>query len=82
RQKIKDLMNDYGYVTRTGKGLSYAIGQVEEVLSQLERVHDDANAYLETLNMATVALAILTAALKRTESIGSHYREDADDGTN
>lgn len=81
RQRIKDLMNDYGYVTRTGKGLSYAIGQVEEILSQLECVHDDANAYLETLNMATVAHAILTAALKRTESIGSHYREDSDVGT-
>lgn len=76
RLRIKDLMNDYGYVTRTGKGLSFALGQIQQFLSQLERVHDDSNAYLETLNIATVAHAILTAALQRTESIGSHYRED------
>lgn len=77
RQQIKDLMNDYGYVVRTGDGLSFAMGQVDTILKQLENVHDDSNAYLETLNIATIASAILTAALERKESIGSHYREDA-----
>ncbi|NLA86311.1 MAG: FAD-binding protein, partial [Clostridiales bacterium] len=76
RQHIKDLMNDYGYVTRSGRGLTYALGQVGAILKQLEAVHDDTNAYLETLNIATVANAILTAALGRADSIGSHYRED------
>lgn len=77
RQQIKDLMNDYGYVVRTGDGLSFAMGQVDTILKQLENVHDDSNTYLETLNIATIAFAILTAALERKESIGSHYREDA-----
>lgn len=77
RQQIKDLMNDYGYVTRTGKGLTYALGHVEGILRQLEAVYDDSTAYLETLNIATVANAILAAAVKRTVSIGSHYREDS-----
>jgi L-aspartate oxidase len=76
RQKIKDLMNDYGYVTRTGKGLMYALGEVEGILKQLESVYDASTAYLESLNIATVARAILKAALERTGSIGSHYRED------
>jgi L-aspartate oxidase len=76
RQRIKDLMNDYGYVTRNGKGLAYALEQLECILRELESVCDNTNAYLETLNIASVACAILAAALKRTESIGSHYRED------
>jgi aspartate oxidase len=69
-------MNDYGYVTRTGKGLMYALGEVEGILKQLESVYDASTAYLESLNIATVARAILKAALERTGSIGSHYRED------
>ncbi len=77
RHQIKDLMSDYGYVTRTAKGLTYALSQVEDILKQLENVYDDSTAYLETLNIVTVANAILTAAVKRTESIGSHYREDS-----
>lgn len=76
RCRIKDLMSDYGYVTRTGKGLSYALGQVDDILKQLMSTYDDSTVYLETLNMATVASAILKAALDRTKSIGSHYRED------
>ncbi|SHH47908.1 L-aspartate oxidase [Sporobacter termitidis DSM 10068] len=76
RQRIKDLMSEYGYVMRNAEGLRYAIGEVTEILRQVEAVYDDAVVYLETLNIATVALAILTAALNRPESIGSHYRED------
>ncbi len=76
RQRIKDLMNDHGYVIRNEKGLSFALGHVDSILKQLENVHDNSNSYLETLNIATVASAILTAALARRESIGSHYRED------
>ena len=76
RQTIKELMSEYGYVFRTEKGLSYAAGEVGTMLSRLETVYDDSVTYFETLNIATVALAILKAALKRPESIGSHYRED------
>ena len=76
RQTIKELMSEYGYVFRTDKGLSYAAGEIGTMLSRLESVYDDSVTYFETLNIATVALAILKAALKRPESIGSHYRED------
>ncbi|MEL4105870.1 L-aspartate oxidase [Oscillospiraceae bacterium WX1] len=77
RQKIKDIMNENGYVIRHEEGLQDAIEKVEYILSKLEDVFDASSLYLETLNMATVALAILKAALQRTDSIGSHYREDA-----
>lgn len=76
RRRIKELMHEHGYVIRNAKGLTYAIDHVSEILRELEAICDDKIVYLETLNIATVALAILTAALKRTESIGSHYRED------
>lgn len=77
RRRIKELMHDHGYVVRNAEGLTYAIGQVSEILRKLEAIYDDKVVYLETLNIATVALAILTAALKRPESVGSHYREDS-----
>jgi len=77
RKTVKELMSTYGYVTRNAEGLRYAIGEIADMLRKLENVYDDKVVYLETLNIVTVALAILTAALNRPESIGSHYREDA-----
>lgn len=76
RVRIKELMNDNGYVTRSADGLKHAMREVDTHLQQLLGVFDETIAYLETLNIATVALAILTAAYNRPESIGSHYRED------
>jgi L-aspartate oxidase len=76
RGKVKDLMSKHGYVIRTAAGLQTALAGVEEVLAELEATFDASTAYLETLNIATVARAILIAALSRPESIGSHYRED------
>jgi L-aspartate oxidase len=77
RNRIKELMNDYGYIIRNEDGLTYALGQISDILDALQRVYDKHITYLETLNIATVAKAILTAALSRPESIGSHYREDS-----
>jgi L-aspartate oxidase len=76
RNNIRTLMSKYGYIIRTTRGLSYALDSILAILSALERVYDDGDAYLETLNIATVAKAILEAALKRPKSIGSHYIED------
>ena len=77
RAKVKDLMSRHGYVIRNEKGMKTALKGVEEVLAELEQTFDESTDYLETLNIATVARAILIAALARKESIGSHYREDA-----
>ena len=76
RRHIKELMTEYGYVFRTEKGMTYAAGEIGARLLDLETTYDDSVAYLETLNIAAIALSILTAALQRPESIGSHYRED------
>ena len=77
RFKVKDLISKHGYVIRNEKGMKTALKGVEEVLAELEQTFDESTDYLETLNIATVARAILIAALARKESIGSHYREDA-----
>ncbi len=76
RNEIKELMSKYGYVSRSGEGLHLALDKISSILSNLEAVFDNKIIYLETLNIATVAMAILAAAIKRPESIGSHYRED------
>ena len=74
RGEIQQLMDDCCGVIRTGDGLQLAFGRVADICAQLESVFGGSNEYLETLSIATVAKAILEAALLRTESVGSHYR--------
>ena len=69
-------MNDYCHVVRSKSGLLLTFEQLCEIISLLEVIYDESNAYLETLNIATVAKAIVAAALNRPESMGSHYIED------
>jgi len=76
RNKIQHLMSEHCFVIRNTSGLKIAFKQVGEIYEQLESIYDDSNEYLETLNIATVAMAILTAALNRPESIGAHYMEE------
>ena len=76
RNTIRQLMSDHCYVVRNIAGLKYAQEQVNGLYSQLREVYDDSSDYLETLNIATVAKAILEAALSRPESVGSHHMED------
>jgi len=76
RKTIQQLMSDYCFVIRNKAGLQIALERIGEIYMQLERVYDNSNEYLETLNIATVAMAIVTSALNRPESIGAHYMED------
>lgn len=76
RARIQQLMNDYGHVVRCESGLTYAMGEAAALLGELEGVFEDSKEYVETLNIATMALTILKAALDRRESVGAHYRED------
>ena len=76
RNTIQQLMSSHCGVVRKKAGLLFALQQIGEIHAQLESGYDDSCAYLETLNIATVAKAILEAALRRPESIGSHWIED------
>jgi L-aspartate oxidase len=75
RREIQALMSEYCYVIRTPRGMEYALGRVRELKSALEHAFSSDLAYLEALNVATIAAAILAAALARPESIGSHCVE-------
>jgi succinate dehydrogenase/fumarate reductase flavoprotein subunit len=37
---------------------------------------------VETFSMALMAREVLTAALARKKSVGAHYRDDDEEGTN
>jgi len=76
RKTLQQTMSEHCYIIRTKAGLSFALERISEIHSQLEAIYDDCNEYLETLNIATVAKAVVEAALRRPESIGSHYMED------
>ncbi|MCL2819527.1 MAG: L-aspartate oxidase [Oscillospiraceae bacterium] len=76
RKNIQQLMSENCFVIRNTAGLKTALAGIEAIYSQLKAVYDDCNDYLETLNIATVAIAIVTSALNRPQSIGAHYMED------
>jgi L-aspartate oxidase len=74
-RQIQELMSEHGYVIRTKSGLTRAFAEVREILSGLGGVFSPSPRYLETLNVASVAEAVLAAALARDKSVGSHYIE-------
>lgn len=76
RSQIQALMSSYGYIVRTQAGMEGALREISSLLAQLEACAQDSTLYVEDLNVATIAKEILTAALARPESVGSHYRED------
>ena len=76
RAQVQQLMSDYCYVIRNTSGLQLALKQITGIYEQLESIYDESNEYLEALNIVTVAKAIVSAALDRPESIGSHYMEN------
>ena len=76
RSTIQELMSDHCHVIRSTTGLEYALERVSEIKDLLETIYDESNQYVEVLNIATVAKAVLEAALQRPESIGSHFVED------
>jgi L-aspartate oxidase len=75
RKTVQLLMSEHCGVIRSKPGLLLALEQVSAIAGQLESVYGDRCEYVETLNIAMVAKAILEAALSRPESIGSHYVE-------
>jgi L-aspartate oxidase len=68
-QTLRNLMSAHVGVVRSGDGMKYALRRIAD----LER---DAVRLPQLRNMATAALLITAAALRRTESRGGHYRSD------
>jgi L-aspartate oxidase len=68
-QSLRKLMSDHVGVVRDAKGLKQA-------LREIARIDRAASRMPQLRNMATAALMITAAALKREESRGGHYRSD------
>ncbi|MCX5779330.1 MAG: FAD-binding protein, partial [Firmicutes bacterium] len=62
-------------IIRDAAGLKRASQRIEELFTAMTR-GDDPLAYMEMVNMLTVARVIIQAALWRRESRGGHYRSD------
>jgi L-aspartate oxidase len=69
-------MNENGYVIRTKEGMEKALSRISAIKEELQNNFLQGREYFETLNIASIAVAILQAALARKESVGAHYREN------
>jgi L-aspartate oxidase len=76
RTKIRDTMTKKGGIIRNEKELSEAIVTIEEFNHRLKTMVLNDCIGIETLNMSTVSLSILSSAIARKESLGAHYRSD------
>jgi succinate dehydrogenase / fumarate reductase, flavoprotein subunit len=85
RQAFQDCMTEYCGVFRTAERIQKGLAELQELKQKAERIYlDDKNACwntelteaIELRSLLTVGEVILTSALNRKESRGSHYRED------
>lgn len=86
RDEIKNLMWEKVGVVRQGNKLQEAIARLDEMYREageayvfnrtLSRYNMEWSEIINTINWITVARMVAKSALLRTESRGSHYRED------
>ena len=83
RRKLAAVMWEKVGIVREEKGLTEAVEAVDAVLEEMElqkaRNPRDLCKILESRNAALTGRAIAVSALKRTESRGSHWRDDYPD---
>jgi L-aspartate oxidase len=77
RTEIREMMTRKGGILRNAEGLGEAIAKTDEIFEKLGNWALSELKEIETYNMASVALAVLNAALARRESVGAHFREDS-----
>jgi len=79
RKRLQKTMQDKVGVIRKGTSLNRAEKEVNRLVSKLPK-HSKTREDWETLNMLTVAYGVITAALHRRQSSGSHCRVDEELG--
>jgi L-aspartate oxidase len=75
RPEIQGIMSSHVGVLRTAKGLAQATGALAALADRHGGAAPGVRAW-EVTNLHTVATAIVAAARERTETRGSHWRED------
>ncbi len=73
---MREMMTQKCSIIRSGHGLREGLAHIDEALGLLNEAKLDTVKGMETYNIATVAKAVLQAALARKKSIGAHYRID------
>ena len=76
RVEMRSVMSSQVGVLRTPTGMESAIRQLEALASTASVGVTGSRAAWEATNMLTVAAAVATSALTRTESRGCHRRDD------
>jgi fumarate reductase (CoM/CoB) subunit A len=80
RKKLATIMWEKAGIVREGKSLREAVEEIDAVLESIElqkaRSPRDLCKIIEFRNAALTGRAIAVSALKRTESRGSHWRDD------
>ncbi|MBR8742028.1 L-aspartate oxidase [Nocardiopsis sp. MG754419] len=76
--RVRALMSRYAGVLRTGDGLATLVEELD-ALAETDSGADPDTAAWETTNLLTVARLVAAAAVRRTESRGSHQRADTPD---
>jgi L-aspartate oxidase len=75
KQGIRKICDSYAGVVRDVSGLARGLEEINGILSEAGETAD--REWLETYNMAVSARAVLSAALQRRESAGTHYIKNA-----
>jgi len=78
RTHIRRNMTKKGGIIRSREKMTEAIDLIGDYYGQLHDMDLKGRMQVETLNMATVGLQILSAAMARKESVGAHFRSDED----
>ncbi len=77
RLRMKEIMTKAGGIVRNADALKMGLIEIGEMIEQLQHAALETPHQMETYNMLLIAETVLRSALSRTESIGSHFREDS-----
>ncbi len=76
RFNIRDAMTKRCGIIRNRVDMTAALEEISNYYDILAAAELESISEVETLNMSTVAVAILNAAISRKKSVGAHFRSD------
>lgn len=77
KESIREIMSKSCWVIRNKEGLAKGLDDMIKLKQTLEACVLGTKDHMEALNMATIGVEILHAALQREQSVGAHYRGDS-----
>lgn len=74
---LKGVMVKFCGILRNGRDLAYGLERAEEIMHEIENTKLETIKEMELYNMTSVGIEVLKGALNRKESVGAHFRTDA-----